>query len=169
MVAETKARIKQDDTSAPVPDRGYEYYFRTEEGKQYPTYCRRKLGESKGPEAILLDQNKLAEGHEFLSVRGQQVSPNNNLLAFAVDFVGRRKYTLRIKNLETGELLSDEIKDITGNLVWAEDNKTLFYTRQDPETLRSFQVFRHELGTNPAGRFSQCPDTRSPQQSPGGF
>ncbi len=150
---ETKARIKQDDTSAPIPDRGYSYYFRTEEGQQYPIYCRRKLLEPEGtvgPEQILLDENKLAEGHEFLSVSGFDVSTNNNLLALAIDFVGRRKYTMRILNLETGQWLADQVDDMTGNLAWAEDNKTLFYTRQDPETLRSYQVFRHEIGTDPA-------------------
>ena len=146
---QTKARIKQTDVSAPVPDRGYEYFTRTEEGKQYPIFCRRKQGAAPTTEEIMLDVNELANGKEFCSVGGVTVSTDNNLLAYAVDFVGRRKYTLRIKDLRSGKLLEDEIPDITGNVVWAEDNKTLFYTRQDPETLRSFQVDRHELGTAP--------------------
>lgn len=147
---ETKARIKQTDVSAPIPDRGYSYFTRTEEGKQYSIHCRRKDGDATADEEILLDVNELAAGHEYCAVRGMTVSNDNNLLAYAVDFVGRRKYTLRIKNLSTGQLLADEIKDITGNIVWAEDNKTLFYTRQDPETLRAFQIFRHQLGSEPA-------------------
>ena len=151
---ETKARIKQTDVSVPVPDRGYEYYVRTEEGKQYSTFCRKRItgeqAEDRGDEEVLLDENKMAEGHDYFSVRGRQVSEDNRWLAFAVDTVGRRKYTLQIKDLETGQLLDDQIVDITGNLVWANDNQTLFYTRQDPKTLRSFQIFRHSVGDDPA-------------------
>jgi oligopeptidase B len=150
---EMKARIKQDDSSAPFPDRGYVYYYRTEEGKQYTVDCRRKLEGSDGttgPEQILLDENKLAEGHEFLDVSDLDVSSDSKLLAMGIDFVGRRMYSLRILNLETGQWLPDQVENMTGNFVWAEDNKTLFYTRQDPETLRSYQVFRHEIGTDPA-------------------
>ncbi len=145
---ETKGRIKQTDVSAPVPDRGYEYYTRTEEGKQYSTFCRRKItgDDQRGPEEVLLDENQMAEGHDYFSARGKRVSEDNRLLAFGVDTVGRRKYTLQIKDLETGNLLADKIVDVTGNIVWANDNQTLFYTRQDPETLRSFQIFRHRVG-----------------------
>jgi oligopeptidase B len=142
---EIKGRIKQDDESVPVFDNGYYYYDRTEEGKQYPIYCR-KEGSLDADEEIMLDVNVLAEGHNFFSVRGLSVSTNNELLAYAVDTVGRRKYTIKFKNLATGEFLADEIPEVTGNLAWANDSKTVFYTRQDPETLRWFQVYRYELG-----------------------
>lgn len=150
LVEETKARIKQTDTSVPYDDRGFTYYTRTEDGAQYPIYCRKQAGNEFAKEEVFMDVNKLAEGHDFCSVRGLDISDNNQILAYAVDFVGRRKYTLRFKNLRTNELYEDEIKDITGNIVWAADNKTVFYTRQDPQTLRSYRIFRHELGTDPA-------------------
>ena len=146
---ETKARIKQDDASVPVHNDGYWYYTRFEEGQQYPLYCR-STNRNQADEQVILNVNKLAEGHEFCSVRGNRVSTDRNLLAFGVDFVGRRKYTVRVKDLTTGELLPDELVDVTGNMAWANDNKTLFYTRQDPETLRSYRVYRHTLGTDPA-------------------
>ena len=142
---QTKSRIKQSDVTAPIPDRGYAYFTKTVDGKQYSIYCRTKEGSLD--EQVILDINQLAEGHDFCSVRGIQVSPDSSKLAFASDLVGRRKYNLRIKDLATGKMLEDSIPEITGNIVWAEDNKTLFYTKQDPTTLRSFQVYRHTLGT----------------------
>lgn len=149
LVEETKARIKQTDTSVPYDDRGFTYYSRTEDGAQYPIFCRKQAGNEFAKEEVFMDVNKLAEGHEFCSVRGLEISDDNQILAYAVDFVGRRKYTIRFKNLRTDELYEDEIKEVTGNIVWAADNKTVFYTRQDPQTLRSYRIFRHELGTNP--------------------
>ncbi len=146
LAAETKARIKQDDSTVPAPDRGYEYFSKTADGSQYATHWRRKSGTEEG--SIILDVNKIAEGHEFCSVSGLSVSADSNLLAYAYDLVGRRKYKIAIKDLTTGELLSDEISHVTGNITWAEDNQTLFYTRQDPQTLRWYQVFRHTLGTD---------------------
>ena len=149
LAAETKARIKQTDESVPYPDNGYSYYRRTEDGLQYPIYCRRKLDKSGAAEEVMVDVNKVAEGHEFCSVRGVRVSPDTKLMAYAVDTVGRRKYTLKVRDLATGQELNDEIADVTGNHVWANDNQTIFYVRQDPQTLRWFQVFRHKLGTSP--------------------
>ncbi|NIR52385.1 S9 family peptidase, partial [candidate division KSB1 bacterium] len=146
---EIKGRIKQDDSSVPYKLDDYYYYTRFEEGKEYPIYCRKKET-LQAPEEIMLDGNKMAEGHEFFSVRSAAVSWQQNLLAFAVDTVGRRIYHIRFKNLETGELLDDVIQDVTGNLAWANDNKTLFYSKQDPETLRSYQIYRHTLGSDPA-------------------
>jgi len=143
---ETKARIKQTDTSVATPNRGYDYYSRTEEGKQYSVYCRRKTGTEN--EEIILDVNQLAEGHEFCRVAGLSVSANTKILAYAVDTVGRRKYSIKFKSLENGEMFSDEVANVTGNLVWAEDNKTVFYARQDEQTLRSFQIYKHTLGTD---------------------
>ncbi len=150
---EIKARIKQTDQSVAVPKNGYEYYSRTEEGKQYPIYCRRKIvpeadGNSRPNEQILLDVNLLADGHEYCGVASVEASPNARLLAYAVDLVGRRKYTVHVLDLESARLLPDTISDVTGNLVWAEDGQTIFYGRQDPETLRSHQVYKHKLGTD---------------------
>jgi oligopeptidase B len=143
---ETVARIKQDDQSVPYDWRGYRYYTRYGEGQQYPVYCRQKLGDD-APEEVMLDVNQLAEGQPFCSVAGVTVSTNNRLLAYAVDFQGRRKYTACFKDLETGEILPDRIENITGSLQWADDNKTVFYLKKDPQTLRSYLVRRHKLGT----------------------
>ena len=97
----------------------------------------------------MLDVNRLAQGHTFCSVRGVKVNRSNELAAFAIDTVGRRIYTLRVKDLASGKMLEDQISAMTGNFEWADDGLTLFYTRQDPETLRPYQVYRHRLGTDP--------------------
>lgn len=145
---EIKGRIKQTDMSVPYKLDGYYYYVRYEEGKEYPIYCR-KEGALDAPEAVILDANALAEGHAYFSVAGVTVSSGRDILAYGTDTVGRRKYTIHFKDLATGELFPEKIADVTGNMAWAEDNQTLFYSRQDPETLRSYQVYRHELGTDP--------------------
>ena len=147
LVSETRARIKQTDESVPYPEHGYDYYTRTVDGQQYPIYCRKKLVDNAAEE-IVLDVNQLAEGHEFCSVTGVSPSPDGRLLAYAIDTVGRRKYTLQVKDLETGQLTEDHVQDVTGNLVWAEDNRSLVYVRQDPQTLRWHQVFHHVLGND---------------------
>ena len=150
---EIVGRIKKDDRSVPVRNRGYWYYTRYEEGKEYAISCRKKAGDEdkyadcSGEEEIMLDQNTLAEGHDYFAVGGMGVSDDNRLLAFGVDTVSRRQYTVYFKDLVTGEMLSDEIPLTTGGATWAADNKTVFYTRKDPQTLRSFQVYRHVLGT----------------------
>ena len=146
---EIVGRIKQDDSSVPYKLDDYYYYTRMVEGGEYPIYCRKK-GSLDAEEEVMVDANALAEGHEFFNVRGMQVSAEQNIAAFGVDTVGRRFYTIRFKNLDTGEMLPDTIPDVTGNLAWANDNKTLFYSKQDPETLRSHRIYRHELGTDPA-------------------
>jgi len=146
---EMKNRIQPDDSTVPARFHGYYYYKRFEEGLEYPIYCRKK-GLMDAPEEVTLDVNQIAEGHDFCSVRGVAVSRDSRLLAWAVDTVGRRKYTVHVTDLETGEALTDMIPEVTGNLVWANDNRTLFYGKQDPETLRSYQVYRHVLGTDPA-------------------
>ncbi len=146
---EIKGRIKKDDSSVPYFLEGYYYYSRYEEGKEYAIYCRKK-GSLDSPEEIMVDANELAKGHDFFSIAGLRVSTNRNILAYGTDTVGRRFYTLRFKNLVTGEMYEDVIPDVTGNLAWANDDKTLFYTKQDPETLRSYQVYRHVLGTEPS-------------------
>ena len=149
LFSEIKGRIKQTDISVPYKRDDYFYYTRYEEGKQYPIYCRKKES-LDGQEQVMLNVNEMAEGHEFFSVGRQAVSANQDLLAFSVDTVGRRIYTIKYKNLTTGELLEDVIPEVTGNMAWANDNKTLFYTKQHPITLRSYQVYRHVLGSDPA-------------------
>ena len=153
---EIRGRIVEDDSSVPYRDGDYWYYTRYEEGKQYPIHCRRPadgdvFGGVAGPDAeeVLVDVNEIAEGKEYTSVR-PSVSPDHRILAYAVDDVGRRFYTVRFKDLATGETLPDEIPDVTANLAWAADSATLFYVRQDPDTLRSYQVFRHRLGSESA-------------------
>ncbi len=143
---ELKGRIKEQDESVPVYKNGYYYYTRTEEGKQYYKYCRKK-GNLDAAEEILLDIDKLAEGHDYYSAGGFNISPDNKLLAYGVDTVSRRQYTIYIKNLETGELLPDEIKNVSAGSVWGNDNKTLFYTIKNPQTLLSEKIARHTLGT----------------------
>jgi oligopeptidase B len=138
-------RIKQDDKSVPYMDNGYYYYHRYEEGKEYPIYCRKK-GSLDAAEEIILDVNEMAKGYPYYSVRSIRVSPDNRLISFGVDTLSRRIYDIYFKNLETGEILNDVINVTTGTAVWANDNKTIFFTRKDPETLRSFRVFKHELG-----------------------
>ncbi len=147
---EIKNRIKQTDLSVPYKRDDYFYYTRTVEGKEYPIYCRKK-GSVDSTEEIMLDANQLAEGHRFSSIGGMEVSSGQDLVAFAQDTMGRRFYTLRFRNLTTGEFLAEEIPNVTGNVAWANDNKTLFYSKQDPVTLRSYRIYRHVLGSDPAG------------------
>ena len=141
---EMMGRIQQTDMSVPVRLNGYEYYTRFEEGKEYPIYCRKAFAENAAEE-VMLDGNKMAEGKAFFEIGGWQVSNDNNLLAFSVDTVSRRQYTLYIKNLTTGELLSDAIPNTSGNMAWSNDNKTLYYSIKD-ETLRSYKILKHTLG-----------------------
>jgi len=147
---EIVGRIKQDDESVPYLDNGYYYYTRYEEGKEYPLYCRKeKFLEAE--EQIMLNVNELAEGYEYFSATGLRVSPDNKLLAYGTDTVSRRRYTIYFKNLETGELLDDQIPNTTGGSVWANDNHTVFYTVKNRETLRSEWIKNHKLGNDPAG------------------
>jgi oligopeptidase B len=146
---EFKTRIKQTDESVPYRKDGYYYYTRMESGKNYPIYCR-KRGSLDAGEEILLDGNRAAEGHKFFSVGDLEVSFANDVLAYAVDTVGRRFYDIHLRNLRTGEDLSEIIEGVTSSFAWANDNKTLFYVRQDPQTLRAYQVYRHVLGTEQA-------------------
>jgi oligopeptidase B len=143
---EMKGRIKEKDESVPVFKNGYFYYSRTEEGKEYSKYCRKK-GTLKAGEELLLDIDEMAKGHPYYSARGYSISPDNKLLAYGVDNVSRRQYTIYIKNLETGELAADAIPNTEGDPVWAADNKTLFYTAKHPVTLLSEKIRKHRLGT----------------------
>jgi oligopeptidase B len=140
---EMLGRIKQTDVSVPYKYNGYYYYTRYEEGKEYPIHCRR-YDNMNEPEEIMLDGNAMAEGYTFFQIGNWQVSYDNNLIAYAVDTLSRRIYTIFIKNLKSGEVYEHQIPNTSGNLAWANDNQTLFYTIKD-ETLRPHKVFKHKL------------------------
>ncbi len=144
---EMKNRIKEKDETVPVFKNGYYYYTRTDTGKEYYKYCRKK-GSLTAKEEVLLDVDAMAVGHAYFAAAGFQVSPDNKLLAYAVDTVSRRQYDIYIKNLETGKVLPDVIPSSNGNMAWANDNKTLFYTYNNPETLLSEKIKRHSLNTD---------------------
>ncbi|MGJ1508331.1 S9 family peptidase [Sphingobacterium siyangense] len=144
---ELKSRIKEKDESVPYFKNGYYYYSRTEEGKQYFKFCRKK-GTLEGEEEVLLDVDQLAQGHAYYTAKGFSVSPDNRLLAFSVDTVSRREYTIFIKNIETGEIYPDQIKNTEGAAIWGNDNLTLFYTAKNPVTLLSERIMRHTLGSD---------------------
>jgi len=143
---ELKGRIKQTDESVPYLYDGYYYYTRYEEGYEYPIYCRKK-GELNADELVMLDVNVMAKDYSYYQVAGNSISTNNNILAFSEDTLSRRIYTIRFKDLTTGEFLEDRIEGTAGGCTWANDNKTIFYTVKDPVTLRSYKVFKHILGT----------------------
>ncbi len=143
---EMVARIKEDDQSVPYHLADYHYYTRFEAGKEYALFCRRPET-MDNPEEVLLDENKLAEGHEYSSVDAHSLSADHNLLAFAQDIVGRRIYNIRIKDLRTGALLPDLLVGSGGDIAWAADGKSLFYSVQDEDTLRTDRIYRHVLGT----------------------
>jgi oligopeptidase B len=146
---EMKGRVLQNDQSVPFREGDYFYYTRLVEGKNYPIYAR-KRGTLAAPEEIMIDANVLAEGKATLIVREWEISAGEDLLAYGVDTTGGRVNTIRIKNLRTGELLPDVIPNAIGGIAWAEDNRTLFYTRPDPVSVRPCKVYRHRLGTDPA-------------------
>ena len=145
---EMKSRIKEQDESVPYFKSGYFWYSRFEQGSEYPIYCR-KWGSLEAEEEIILNVNELAVGKSYFQVGQLSCSTNQKLVAFAADELGRRIYTIHFKNLETQELLEDKLPEVTGNFVWASDQKSIFYSKQDPETLRAFQIYKHCLGTSP--------------------
>ena len=158
---EIKGRIRQTDMSAPYREGGHRYYRRYEEGREYEIHCRRRIagggasgaaasGVAAGAEQVILDVNEVAAGHEFCQVASRPVSPSADLLAYSVDTVGRRQYTIRVRDLAAGRDLPDVIVDVTSNIAWAADSGSFFYARHDPTTLRPYQVLRHRLGDDPA-------------------
>ncbi|MEJ7666804.1 MAG: hypothetical protein WKG07_48530 [Hymenobacter sp.] len=149
LFTEMKGRIKEQDESVPYRDHGYYYYTRYETGGEYPLYCR-KAGSLQGTEEIMLNGNQMGQGHSYFAIGGSEVSDNNELLAYSTDTVSRRLYTLRFKNLKTGQLYPEKIANTAGNAVWAADNQTVFYAKKDVTTLLPYQVYRHVLGTDPA-------------------
>ncbi|MFY7743058.1 MAG: S9 family peptidase [Flavobacterium sp.] len=144
---EMKARIKEDDESVPYLYNGYYYITRFEKGKEYPIFSRKK-GSLTAKEEIMFDCNEMAKGKAYFKLSGLNVSEDNKLVSFATDETGRRIYTLQVKNLETGEILADKIPNVNGESVWANDNKTLFYSTKDKKTLRSDKIHKHILGTD---------------------
>ncbi|MBQ4804703.1 S9 family peptidase [Aquimarina sp. MMG015] len=144
---EMKGRIKEDDASVPYKMNGYWYITRYETGKDYPIYSRKK-NTLEAKEEILFDCNEEAKGHAYFKMVGLNISPDNTLIAFGTDTLSRRKYTIRIKNLVTGEIYPEVIETTSGGSTWAADSKTLFYTKKDEATLRSHKIFRHSLGSN---------------------
>lgn len=143
---EMLSHIKQTDTNVPYRRGGYFYYTRTEEGKQYPIYCRRK-GSADAPEEIVIDVNELAKGQKFMSIGAFVPSDDGNLLAYSTDNTGYRQYLLQVKDLRTGQMLPERVERVN-NIVWATDNKTIFYVTEDAVTKRSDKFFRHVLGTD---------------------
>ena len=144
---EMKSRIKEDDSSVPYLYNGYYYITRYETGKDYPIYSRKK-GSLEAKEEIMFDCNEMAKGQSYFNLSGISISEDNKWVAFGVDLLSRRQYTIQIKNLETGEILPVKLENTTGGSTWAGDNKTLFYTRKDLQTLRSDKIYKHTLGTD---------------------
>jgi oligopeptidase B len=145
---EIKGRIKEDDESVPYLLNGYWYYSKMETGESYPYYYRRKDGDTDAE--LLFNVNEMAQGYDFYKLTSLNISPDNELVSYGVDTVGRREYTIFIKKIKTGEILKEQLAFTTGGAVWANDNKTLFFTRKDPQTLRANQIFKYELGAAPS-------------------
>ena len=141
---EMRARIKEDDTSVPYFYNGYWYITRYEEGKDYPIYVRKKEVLT-AEEELIFDCNQMAEGHDYFRLVGISVSPDNTKVAYGLDTVSRRQYTLKVKDLKTGETLETTIENTTGGSVWAADNSSLFYNKKDEQTLRSEAVYKHNI------------------------
>ncbi|MGV4529908.1 S9 family peptidase [Ornithobacterium rhinotracheale] len=146
LFVEMRSRIKEKDESVPTFINGYYYYTRTEEGKQYYKFCRKKAS-LDAPEEILLDVDEMAEGKAYFNAKGFSISPNNELLAFGVDEVSRRQYKIFIKDLKTGKIYDEGIRNTSGSSVWANDNQSIFYTENNTKTLLSEKIKRHQLGT----------------------
>jgi len=142
---EITGRIKQNDESVPYKKNGYYYLTRFEEGKEYPIYSRRKSN-LKGKDELMIDANVLAKPYDYYQATGLNITPDNKILAYGEDTLSRRKYNIKFKNLETGKYYADVIENTTGGSVWANDNKTLYYTRKD-DALRAYKIFRHTMGT----------------------
>ena len=146
---EMKSRIKEDDQSVPYLYNGYYYITRFEKGQNYPIYSRKKESLS-AKEEILFNCNEMAKDKPYFQLGALSISPDNKMALFSYDIVGRRIYTIQIKNLEDNTILEDKIENVTGSAVWANDNKTIFYSGKDDVTLRSDKIFKHKLGSKQA-------------------
>ncbi|NRA94470.1 MAG: S9 family peptidase, partial [Psychroserpens sp.] len=142
---EIVGRIKKDDESLPYDYNGYTYYSRYKEGAEYALFCRKKIGSDK--EEIYINGPELAEGLSYFGLGGSSISPNNERLAYAVDTISRRQYTVYFKDLRSKELLDDKLDNTNGGIVWANDNQTVFYIKKDPQTLRNNRIYKHVIGT----------------------
>jgi oligopeptidase B len=142
-------RIKQDDETVPVKENGYWYYIRYEEGKEYPVFCRKKESLDSA-EQILLNGNEMAKDYKYFNIGALDISPDNIWMGYSVDTVSRRLYTMYFKNLLTGHISNEKIPNCTDDLAWANDNKTVFYTVKDTNTLRKYKIMKHVVGTDPA-------------------
>lgn len=142
---EMKSRQKEEDVTVPVFLNGYYYYIRYEEGKEYPINCRKK-GIMEAPEEIILDENEVAAGHRYCEVASLDISPNNQILAFGVDTLGQRKFTIHFKDLTTGKLINTKVDNTTGTIAWANDNETIFYSEKD-QALRPYKIYRHTINS----------------------
>lgn len=144
LYTEITARIKQDDSSVPYTKNGYSYYSRFEKGQDYPLICRKQ----DEVETILLNGPEMGKGKAYFQLAGYEVSSDSTLLAYSVDYVSRRQYTIYFKEISSGKILKDQIENTSGNIVWANDNKTVFYAKNDPVTLRTYRIYKHVLGTD---------------------
>ncbi|BDX38645.1 oligopeptidase B [Tenuifilaceae bacterium CYCD] len=142
---EMKSRQKEEDVTVPVFLNGYYYYIRYEEGKEYPINCRKK-GIMEAPEEIILDENEVAAGHRYCEVASLDISPDNHILAYGVDTLGRRKFSIHFKDLTTGKLINTKVDNTTGTIAWANDNKTIFYSEKD-QALRPYKIYRHTINS----------------------
>ena len=145
LYSEMRSKVKEDDSTVPLPYDNYFYYVRFEQGKEYAVHARKK-DSLTSPEEVLLNGNEMAKGFEFFELASVQPSPDHRYIAFATDTKGRRIYDLKFKDTKTGEFLKDKIEAVTPNFTWAGDSKTVFFVKQDPETLRAFQLYRYEIG-----------------------
>ena len=144
---EMRSRIKEDDESVPYKYNGYWYIVKYESGKDYPIYTRKKET-LEAEEELLFDCNIMASGHDYFKLVGLSISPDNTMISFGVDIIGRRQYTIYVKNLITNEIYHDHLENTTGSATWANDNMTLFYTKNNKKTLRSDKIYKHKLGQN---------------------
>ncbi len=159
LYAEMLGRIKETDVEVPYKEGDYFYYSRTEVGQQYPIRCRRK-GSMDAPEEVILDQNELAKGQVFMSVRAFEVSSDGNLLAYSFDNTGFRQFQLAVKDLRTGKTLTDHAERV-GSVVWANDSNTIFYTQEDAVSKRQYRLYRHTVAsTSPDDLVYEEPDER---------
>jgi oligopeptidase B len=142
---EIKARVQETDESAPVAENVWEYTSRTFEGSQYSVHCRRLRGEGPDAARVVLDENRLADGHDYFALGGFEVTPDHAILAYSIDVTGGERYTLRFRDITTGKDLPDSVDDVTYGLAWADDARTCFYTRPD-DAMRPFEIWRHTLG-----------------------
>lgn len=143
---ELKGRIEKDDDTVPTKKGDYYYFSQTRGDDEYPVYVRSKDSQGEDKQ-VILNVNELAKNHDYFAVTGLAVSPNGNLLAYGEDTVSRRIYTIKVKDLTTGKMLTESLEGTEGDVVWANDNKTFYYIKKDLQTLLGYQVYRHTLGT----------------------